>query len=1560
VYYLVDTGSAVSLINDAALDKQVLVTPFSVPVKAITNTIVPINGICKITLFKGSSHDNRPIGAHNFLVTSQKMPHFDGILGSDWFNMNNAVIDYGLSAILVDNFHIPFHIQIPQPSLSSLTLSKIDSIYNPMVNEVETVDSRISAIQPEGADVASAEGHMKILQGSSMVSPCIGDDKVTEGRGGEPREGFKEGQAQGQGGESCDGIEVGLAQGQGGGPCDGLEVTVEGQDIESCENQGMTRNSAMDQLKSAPSGPSDSKVRVYDGFNEDFHFFASSKDILPANSVGYISVCAPTKVLKNESRFALAETCLTNQPFLVGAALLDLKNPVLAVPYINMTDKPVQVQQGMLLAKGSFVHESAIFDGSIVDLPAQQLSTNSLTKATPRRKRKYDKSYFDDSSTMIAPSKQEGLVDLGDTLSKPKQQPQTAEEFDKRARKLIEDGLKRSECPDDLQPKLRQLLWKYKEILADKDDKPGYCDLYQPSINLDTDIPIYQPQYPIPYQMRRIINDTVAKFLKDGIVQHSNSPYNAPTIIVAKKDIGTRMCVDFRRLNSHLITDRHPLPRIAQILEQLGGAVYLTALDLLHGFYNLKINPSDRYKTAFSTPDGHYEFIRLPMGLKNSPSIFQRVMNLVLTNILGKYAFIYIDDIVIYSKTAEDHLQHLEMIFERLQRHGLKVKFSKCQLMQTQIEYLGFLVGKDGLHVNPKKVTAVRNFPTPTDVKAVQAFLGVVGYFRTFIFNFASKARGLYVLLRKEAPFTWGAEQQQSFEELKQALISAPVLALPDFEKPFILTTDASGYAIAAILTQLADNGKREHLISCHSRMLKGAELNYHTLDREIMAVYYGVEQNRSYLWGNKFIIRTDNLAIPYLERNKTSDSRRAIQWFIKLSEYDFTVEHRKGKTIPHADAFSRYPAMEPAADKKQKNQAYITAYISPQFLAPDYLPQLPDYVWEHHLKNVPKEQLPTGANVIQRDNLVYIKTDQGELLWVPPTLRTKLIQLHHEPPCSGHKGRRKTLKALSHTVYWSRMDRDVNQFIAKCSFCQRFKNYSSRSAPLKVTTIPANCFDEISLDVVGPLPISSNGNRYALCVQDRLSRWVLFTPMTNAGAETTCRIYLREWVTVYGPPKRLLTDRGSNFTSVYFDELAKFLGTKPTQTVAYRPQANGQNERTHRDFHQYISIYVEQGDRRHWDTLLKLASWSHNTAYHDVLRASPYEIVFGIKPNISKMWIPNKIDEIDESQLIEHFGLKKDNLERLRDAAKQAISRSQENFLMRQNNKRPALKYLQGQLVLVKQHRASKWAPKWDGPFEIKTVISENTFKIRRLHTNQEDTVHVDYIRPYYSRSGSPAIGNDAYFPDEPDERSDNINYDTEYLYEPNEDLVIDVETQASFLPSNKVSSSANPPSSPRVTRSKTRLSDQQPTHDIQPSGTQNQRVSTNPSTTHKSMLSRARASVKKVLSKHVSFPRGNVTSSSRQHFSDDVNEPASTNKTPVDRTAPSSTLRPPLSSPTSTVSDSNFTSKIPSVQLNDSALSTTTGASHPTLTIDIVSDQRQPVINKKITNTRQYKSSI
>jgi hypothetical protein len=251
-------------------------------------------------------------------------------------------------------------------------------------------------------------------------------------------------------------------------------------------------------------------------------------------------------------------------------------------------------------------------------------------------------------------------------------------------------------------------------------------------------------------------------------------------------------------------------------------------------------------------------------------------MNMVLQEVLGKFAYIYIDDIIVYSKTAEQHVLDISRVLERLNEHGLRIKFSKVQLFKAEIEYLGFLVGRDGLKVNPLKTKAIQDFPNPTDVKGVQAFLGVVGYFRVFIPDFATKARPLYALLKKGISFSWGEEQTQAVREFKQAMQQAPILAFPDFSREFILTTDASGYALGAVLTQ-EDDQKRERLISCHSRTLKDAETRYNTFDREILAVYWGVQQNRSYLWGSKFTIRTDNIAIPFLERSRASASDRAI-----------------------------------------------------------------------------------------------------------------------------------------------------------------------------------------------------------------------------------------------------------------------------------------------------------------------------------------------------------------------------------------------------------------------------------------------------------------------------------------------------------------------------------------------------------------------------------------------------------------------------------------------------------------------------------------------------------
>ena len=255
--------------------------------------------------------------------------------------------------------------------------------------------------------------------------------------------------------------------------------------------------------------------------------------------------------------------------------------------------------------------------------------------------------------------------------------------------------------------------------------------------------------------MRQAMREAVREFLEHGVIRPSNSPYNSPSLMVPKRNGGLRLVVDFRRINKFVIKDRHPLQRISQIMEALGQAYYLTALDILDSFYNFEVVEQDRPRTAFSTPDGHWEFIRLPMGLKNSPSIFQRLMSIVLSGALGHHAFIYIDDILVFSKDAKTHLQDLQDIFKRLQTAGLRIKAPKSQLFGTEVEYLGFLAGKDGLKVNPGKMEAVEKFPIPQKVKDVQAFLGLVEYFRIFITHFAEHANPLYELLKKEQRWTW-------------------------------------------------------------------------------------------------------------------------------------------------------------------------------------------------------------------------------------------------------------------------------------------------------------------------------------------------------------------------------------------------------------------------------------------------------------------------------------------------------------------------------------------------------------------------------------------------------------------------------------------------------------------------------------------------------------------------------------------------------------------------------------------------------------------------------------
>ncbi|KAL4088518.1 hypothetical protein QTP88_023612 [Uroleucon formosanum] len=420
--------------------------------------------------------------------------------------------------------------------------------------------------------------------------------------------------------------------------------------------------------------------------------------------------------------------------------------------------------------------------------------------------------------------------------------------------------------------------------------------------------PIHVKPYRLPQSHGQEITDQMEALEREGVITASESPWNAPLLVVPKKpdvngQVKYRICVDFRRLNEVTIGDAFPLPNIVDILDQLGRSKYYSTLDLAHGYHQILMDPSDRSKTAFSTDRGHFEFERMPFGLKGAPGTFQRLMNKVLIGINGIKAFVYLDDIIIYAKDLNDHSQKITEIFQRLRHYNLKLQPLKCEFLRKEVNYLGHQITDEGVKPDPQKISCVKQFPIPRNVKEVKSFLGLSGYYRRFIRNYGQIAMPLTSLLKKDVLYRWSDICQTSFETLKNLLTQAPILQYPDFQKPFNLTCDASNYAIRCILSQ-GPIGK-DLPIAFASRTLNKAEINYNTTEKELTSIVWGIKVFRPYLFGQHFNIITDHRALVWLF-NITDPGSRLTRWRLKLEEYQYTIHFKPGVNNTNADALSR------------------------------------------------------------------------------------------------------------------------------------------------------------------------------------------------------------------------------------------------------------------------------------------------------------------------------------------------------------------------------------------------------------------------------------------------------------------------------------------------------------------------------------------------------------------------------------------------------------------------------------------------------------------------------
>jgi hypothetical protein len=456
---------------------------------------------------------------------------------------------------------------------------------------------------------------------------------------------------------------------------------------------------------------------------------------------------------------------------------------------------------------------------------------------------------------------------------------------------------------------IEPVLVRYAHIFHDDEDNDfKSTKVIEHSIDTGDARPIRKAQYRVPFALRDEMERQVQDMLKKGVIRDSNSPWSAPVILVPKKSVDGkpkyRFCVDFRALNAVTKFDSYPLPRFEETTSTLAGSQYFSVLDCYSGFWQIAIREQDKEKTAFTVPSGHYEFNRLCYGLSNSPSSFQRLVDLVLKNLKGTECWVYIDDIILFGKTAEEHAERLAHVLERLEKANLQLQPSKCVFASNQVDYLGHVISKEGIKASPEKVKAIREYPIPRTVKDVRAFLGLASYYRRLVPRFAEIAKPLSELTRKDVKFEWSPECRKAFETLKEKLSTTPVLAYPDFGAPFILTTDGSSIAVAAVLSQV--QGGQERSIAYASRKLNKAERAYSASELEMLALVWATKYFRCYLYGRKFLVRTDHAALRFLHQFADNNSR-LMRWSLRLADFDFVVEHRAGSKIAHADALSRH-----------------------------------------------------------------------------------------------------------------------------------------------------------------------------------------------------------------------------------------------------------------------------------------------------------------------------------------------------------------------------------------------------------------------------------------------------------------------------------------------------------------------------------------------------------------------------------------------------------------------------------------------------------------------------
>lgn len=899
-------------------------------------------------------------------------------------------------------------------------------------------------------------------------------------------------------------------------------------------------------------------------------------------------------------------------------------------------------------------------------------------------------------------------------------------------------------------PKLDALLAKHKAVFTELPGgyvkRPGVPDM---SINLrpGESPPVgvtYRLSHPEYLECQRVLKEGLEK----GLIDPSSSPFGAPVLFVKKpRSTALRFCCDYRALNNITIRDRNPLPRVDDLIDRLKGATVFSGLDLQSGYHQLFIAEEDRHKTAFRTPFGAYQWRVIPFGLTNAPSVFMRAMTHVFQDMIGKFVHIYLDDILVYSKTPEEHEAHLEAVLTRLAEYQLYARLEKCNFNMPEVLFLGHMVGRDGIRVDPRKIEIVRSWPTPKTQSELRSFLGLANYFRRFVHAYSSIAKPLHALTGKTqwSADSWTSQCQESFDLLKGKLTTAPTLAMPDFSdtaKSFQIIADASNTAIGAILLQ------DDQPIAFESKRLTPAECRYDTTEREVLAVIHALTIWRCYIDQRHVFIYSDHEPLRYL-RTKPSLTPRQVRWSQFLETFDYTWEFRQGK-LNAADPLSRAPhcsmtgctpsnlAGTNTVGPVDAHLAAITRETLIKYPPPPLTAQEKHLDWLEAIKAAYKHDSALAAlqrkdKVIEKGG-IYYQTKNQSLIYVPASLRLPCLEQYHDTPYSGHKGTAKTAAAIQKSYWWPGITTDIAKYVKTCLLCQRNKASTKKPAGLlQPLEVPADRWSEVTMDFITGLPCTPGAHDAIMVVCDRLTKFVRFIPCTkDTDTPDVARLFIKHVFAEHGMPERIITDRDTRFTSQLWQDLQQQLGCKHKLSTSFHPQTDGQTERVNRVLEEYLRHYVNS-TQSDWDSWLPLAQFAYNNSWHEAIGTTPFYMNYLKHPTLPhRPTGPAKFPVVGSmvTTMDDIVRKAKSRLEAARQRAKSYADKHRSDLALKIGQE----VMLSTRFIQLKVPGVNKLLPKYVGPFKISKVVNNVAYKLAlpdcmRCHP----VFHVSLLKPYH-----------------------------------------------------------------------------------------------------------------------------------------------------------------------------------------------------------------------------------